>query len=75
MVAGLAPDLCIVAASFDTQPKALRALQRTLVRAVSSSGGLLVLAGQARWRPMKFGYRCRTFSEFNQVLAEVSARP
>src|SRR6478752_7646810 len=65
MVARLAPDLCIVAASFDSQPKALRSLQRSLVRAVSRSGGLLVLAGQARWSPMKSGYRCRTFSELD----------
>lgn len=72
MVAGLAPDLCIVAASFDTPPKTLQALQRSLVRAVSASEGILVLAGQARWRPMKSGYRCRTFSELDHALAELA---
>jgi excisionase family DNA binding protein len=70
MVAGLAPDLCIVAAPFDMQPKALRTLQRSLVRAVSATGGQLVLAGQARWSPMKTGYTCRTFAELDGVLAE-----
>lgn len=70
MVAGLAPELCIVAAPFDLQPKALRTLQRSLVRAVSATGGRLVLAGQARWGPMKSGFRCRTFAELDRVLAE-----
>ena len=72
-VAGLAPDLCIVAASFDAPPKALRTLQRSLVRAVSGNGCLLILAGQARWSPLKSGYRCRTFLNFDQVLTEVPA--
>jgi methanogenic corrinoid protein MtbC1 len=71
MVTTLAPDLCIVAAPFDAQPKALRALQRSLARAVSANGGLLVLAGQARWGSMKSGYRCRTFLELDRVLAEL----
>jgi excisionase family DNA binding protein len=72
MVAGLAPDLCIVAASFDAQPKTLRTLQRSLVHAMSGTGGRLVLAGQARWSPMKCGYRCRTFSELDSALAELA---
>ena len=74
MVAGLAPDLCIVAAPFDALPKALRTLQRSLVHAVSETGGLLVLAGQARWSPIKSGYRCRTFSELDRVLADLVPR-
>lgn len=69
MVAKLAPDLCIVAAPFDAQPKALRTVQRSVARAVAASGGRLVLAGQARWRPMTSGYRCRTFLELDGVLA------
>ena len=72
MVAGLAPDLCIVAASFDTPPRTLQGLQRTLVRAVSGNGGMLVLAGHARWSPMKSGYRCRTFLELDDTLAELA---
>jgi len=74
MVAGLAPELCIVAAPFDASPQALRALQRILVRAVSGSGGILVLAGQARWSPVKSGYRCRTFLELDDALAELSPK-
>jgi excisionase family DNA binding protein len=72
MVAGLAPELCIVAGSFDASPQALRALQRILVRAVSGCGGILVLAGQGRWSPMKSGYRCRTFLELDDALAELA---
>jgi excisionase family DNA binding protein len=72
MVSELAPHLCIVAAPFDLQPKALRALQRSLVRAVSAAGGHLLLAGQARWTSMKSGYRCRTFAELDGVLGELA---
>jgi excisionase family DNA binding protein len=74
MVAGLAPDLCIVAAPFDSQPKALRILQRTFARAVSAAGGHLLLAGQARWSPMRTGYRCRTFQELDDVVVALTAQ-
>jgi excisionase family DNA binding protein len=74
MVAGLAPDLCIVAASFSSLPKALRVAQQRFSRTVSAVGGVLLLAGQGRWRPMKSGYRCRTFTELDGVLAAWAAR-
>lgn len=69
MVTRLAPDLCVVAASASTEPKTLRTLQRSLVRAVSSRGCRLVLAGQGRWSPATSVYRCRTFEEFDRLLS------
>jgi excisionase family DNA binding protein len=73
MVSGVSPDLCVVAAPFDLQPKMLRTVQRGYQRAVAATGGLLLLAGQARWAPTKHGYRCRTFEELDSVLVELAA--
>jgi excisionase family DNA binding protein len=75
MIAGVAPDLCVVAAPFSSLPKALRIAQRSFSRTVSAVGGVLLLAGQGRWKPTKCGYRCRTFKELDGVLVELAGRP
>jgi methanogenic corrinoid protein MtbC1 len=74
MLTRLAPDLCVVAASASIEPKTLRTLQRSLVRAFSSHGGRLVLAGQGRWSPATSVHRCRTFEEFDRLLRLLSSR-
>ena len=74
MIATLTPDLCIVAARFDTKPRALRAIERRLPRAVAAGGGRLVLAGAARWAPAKRHHLCPTHADLERLLVQLHRR-